>query len=78
MHAMHLGSRVYSLATVVIAGLAFQAGYALGTYRFFGERKKHRKVLLSSSARMKANLAKSPEQTLAQAACELSQGLVLG
>eukprot|EP00884_Botryococcus_braunii_P011813 jgi/Botrbrau1/20632/Bobra.113_1s0057.1 len=35
-----------SLATVLIAGLTFQAGYALGTYRFFGQRKKHRKAFV--------------------------------
>lgn len=44
MHLFRLGPRVHSLATVAIAGIAFQAGYALGTYRFIGERKKYRKV----------------------------------
>eukprot|EP00884_Botryococcus_braunii_P011811 jgi/Botrbrau1/20630/Bobra.113_1s0055.1 len=35
-----------SLATVLIAGLTFQAGYALGTHRFFGQRKKYRKAFV--------------------------------
>jgi Antibiotic biosynthesis monooxygenase len=36
--------RVHTIATALIAVVTFQAGYALGSYRFFGERKKHKKV----------------------------------
>lgn len=43
-------NRIQGLVTVVIAGLTFKAGKALGSYRVFGKQKRHKKVNASVSS----------------------------